>query len=90
MSSLKENREAICKLVLEISGAEKRVEISKQIMLDMLDFSSVALFRLLTDRERIEIHHIEDFLLTRGAVLDQDDLEILFDSLGRDGYGVVS
>ena len=84
-----ENRKALCDLLLDIAEAEKHVEVSKGVMLDIRDFSSVALFRRLTGSSQITFADFDGFLRESGANLSEEDSRLVFESLDRDCDGVL-
>ncbi len=85
-----ENRRALSDLLLDIAEAEKHVEVSKQVMLDVRDFSSVGLFRRLTAGSQVTFEDLDAFLRENGANLSLEDSRLVFESLDRDCDGVLA
>lgn len=85
-----QNRKALGELLLEIAEAEKLVEVSKQVMLDVQGFSSAGLFRRLTAGSEVSFADLQAFLHQAGAGFEEPDARLVFEALDRDCDGVLA
>jgi hypothetical protein len=75
MSLLAEER--LAKLLLESSELERRVEVTRQVLVENANFDALLCFNTLTQyrlREYFTIHDLEDFLLSQNFRATQHQL----------------